>query len=140
MKRKLPVLTKKIVSNIIVAGFILCTLIFTAGFVAFSRQFQNQYDKSIRSVAATILECLNPDSFDTYLETQTTDAQYEEITRILQYFIDQFDLNLIYVSAVEPPDYTHITYIYNPVKKGGRHSPFPLGYFEVYEELYCGSS
>ncbi len=140
MKRRLPVLTKKIVLNVVIAGFILCTLIFTAGFIAFSRQFKTQYDKSIRSVAATVLECLNPDSFDNYLATQTPDAQYEEINTILQYFVDQFDLNLIYVSSVEPPDYTRITYIYNPVKKGGRHSPFPLGYFEVYEEPQYNAS
>lgn len=140
MKRRLPVLTKKIVFNVVIAGFILCTLIFTAGFIAFSRQFKNQYDKNIRSVAATVLECLNPDSFENYLATQTTDAQYDEINTILQYFIDQFDLNLIYVSSVDSPDYTRITYIYNPVKKDGRHSPFPLGYYEVYEEPQYNAS
>lgn len=140
MKRKLPVLTKKIVLNVVIAGFILCSLIFFAGFIAYSRQFHTQYDKNIRSVAATVVECLNPDSFETYLETQTPDAQYEEINNILQYFVEQFDLNLIYVSAVEPPDYTRITYIYNPVKKGGKHSPFPLGFFEVYEEPDYNSS
>ena len=140
MKRRLPVLTKKIVLNVVIAGFILCTLIFAVGFLSFSRQFRTQYDKSIRSVAATILECLNPDSFESYLTSKTPDAEYEEINKILQYFIDQFDLNLIYVSSVEPPDYTRITYIYNPVKKGGRHSPFPLGYFEVYEEPQYNSS
>ena len=140
MKRRLPVLTKKIVLNVVIAGFILCSLIFFAGFIAYSRQFRTQYDKNIRSVAATVLECLNPDSFETYLKTKTPDAQYEEINNILQYFIEQFDLNLIYVSAVEPPDYTRITYIYNPVKKGGKHSPFPLGYFEVYEEPQYNSS
>ena len=134
MKRMLPVLTKKIVLNVVIAGFILCSLIFFAGFIAYSRQFRSQYDKNIRSVAATVLECLNPDSFETYLKTNTPDAQYEEINSILQYFVEQFDLNLIYVSSVEPPDYTRITYIYNPVKKGGKHSPFPLGFFEVYEE------
>ena len=140
MKRRLPVLTKKIVLNVVIAGFILCTLIFSAGFIAFSRQFKNQYDKHVRSVAATVLECLNPDSFEQYLASQKTDAQYEQINHILQYFIDQFELNLIYVSSVEPPDYKRITYIYNPVKTGGRHSPFPLGYFEVYEEPQYNAS
>ncbi len=139
-RRKLPVLTKKIVFNIVVAGFILCTMIFAAGFIAYSRQFRTQYDKNIRSVASTVLECLNPDSFDTYLQTKTTDARYDEINNILQYFIEQFELNLIYVSSVEPPDYTRITYIYNPVKKGGKHTPFPLGFFEVYEEPDYNSS
>lgn len=139
-RRRLPVLTKKIVFNIVVAGFILCTMIFAAGFIAYSRQFRTQYDKNIRSVAATVLECLNPDDFDTYLQTKNTDARYDEINNILQYFIEQFELNLIYVSAVEPPDYTRITYIYNPVKKGGKHSPFPLGFFEVYEEPDYNSS
>ena len=119
MKRRLPVLTKKIVLNIIIAGFILCTMIFAAGFIAYSKQFRTQYDKHIRSVAATVVECLNPDSFDNYIETKTTDARYDEINNILQYFIEQFELNLIYVSQVEAPDYTRITYIYNPVKKGG---------------------
>ena len=140
MKRRLPVLTKKIVFNIVIAGFILCTMIFAAGFIAYSRQFRSQYDKNIRSVAATVVECLNPDSFDAYLQTKTPDARYNEINNILQYFIEQFELNLIYVSAVEAPDYTRITYIYNPVKKGGKHSPFPLGYFEIYEEPHYNSS
>ncbi len=140
MKRRLPVLTKKIVLNIVIAGFILCTMIFAAGFIAYSRQFRTQYDKNIRSVAATVVECLNPDSFDTYLKTKTTDVRYDEINNILQYFIEQFELNLIYVSSVEPPDYNRITYIYNPVKNGGKHSPFPLGFFEVYEEPDFNSS
>ncbi|MBR5401086.1 MAG: serine/threonine-protein phosphatase [Treponema sp.] len=140
MRRKLPVLTKKIIFNIVIAGFILCTLIFLAGFAAYSRQFRTTYDKNIRSVAATVVECLNPDSFQTYLETKTPDADYERINDILQYFIEQFDLNLIYVSSVEPPDYKRITYIYNPVKKGGKHSPFPLGFYEEYEEPDYNSS
>lgn len=140
MKRKLPVLTKKIVLNVIISGFVLCSLVFTAGYVAFSRQFRSQYDSSIRSIAEAACQCLDPDSFDEYLLTSSHGPEYDAINKILQDFVDKFDLNMIYVSSVKGENYTDITYIYNPVKKDSHFKSFPLGYFEVYEEADYNSS
>ena len=140
MRRRLPILTKKIVTNVVIAGFILCSLIFFAGYFAFQRQFKTQYDSSVRSVAAAARDCLDPDLFDEYLQTKTHGESYDSINEILQYLVDQFGLNMIYVSSVEPPDYSHITYIYNPVKKNSSFKTFPLGYSEVYEEPGYNSS
>ncbi|MCR4734817.1 MAG: serine/threonine-protein phosphatase [Treponema sp.] len=134
MARRIPVLTKKIILNIVIAGFILCTLIFATGYLAFSRQFRTQYDESIRSIASAARECLDPDSFDSYLLTGQHGEEYDAINKILQDFVDKFDLNMIYVSFVTGENYTDITYIYNPVKINSRYKSFPLGYFEVYVE------
>ena len=134
MKRKLPVITKKILFLVVIAGFLLCTLVFAAGYGAFSWEFRVQYDSSIRAISAAARECLEPDAFPVYLATRERNESYDSVHRILQDFVDKFELNLIYVSAVEPPDYTHITYIYNPVKKDGKWSEYPLGYEEDYRE------
>lgn len=131
--RKFPIITKKIVGGVIVSGIVLCSAIFAAGFWAFSHQSRRQYDDNIRSIAEAARECLNPDAFPRYIGGEK-DAEFEAVNAILQDFVDKFDLNLLYVSVVNPPDYTHITYIYNPVKRGGRWTEFPLGYEEDYIE------
>ncbi len=133
-KRKVPKITKKIMIIIFLAGLILCSIIFSMAYISFHRQFRAQYDSDIRSIAATAREVLNPDDFGRYISTLQTDDKYNEVLRILQDFVDKFDLNLLYVSVTSPPDYTHIAYIYNPVKKGGRWREFPLGYSEEYKE------
>ena len=139
-RRKLPIITKKILSLVIVAGFLLCSLVFAAGYWAFSREFRAQYDSSVRSIAAAARECLNPDDFSEYLACGKGDKKYDDVLRILQDFVDKFDLNMIYVSCVEPPDYSHITYIYNPVKSGGKWTSYSLGYEEDYFEVDYNAS
>ncbi len=134
MKRKHSVLTKKIVLRVMIFAFILCSFVFAVGYLAFTHQFKNEYDRTILSIAEASRECLNPDDFGRYLETKETDEAYNSVFNILQDFVDKFDLNLLYVSNVEGENYTNITYIYNPVKQGGKWKPFELGYFEVYEE------
>ena len=124
----------------LVVGLALCTIVFAAGYWAFSKQFETQYDSSIRSIASAARECLHPDDFKRYLDSGEKDSAYMQTFAILQDFVDKFDLNLLYVSKVEPPDYTRITYIFNPVRKGGRWSEYPLGYFETYEEPEYNSS
>lgn len=138
--KKLPVVTKKVVAVALMVGLALCTIVFAAGYWAFSKQFETQYDSSIRSIASAARECLHPDDFARYLETGEKDSAYMQTFAILQDFVDKFDLNLLYVSKAEPPDYTRITYIYNPVRKGGRWSEYPLGYFETYVEPEYNSS
>ena len=133
-KQKIPVITKRIVTAIIVVGFLLCTAIATVGYRAFSRQFRIQYDENIRSIADAARETLNPDRFAQYLANPVVDDEYKAVMKILQDFVDKFNLNLIYVSAIEAPEYSHITYLYNAVKKDGKWKPFPLGYSEVYVE------
>ncbi|MBR4386270.1 MAG: SpoIIE family protein phosphatase [Treponema sp.] len=139
-RRKLPIITQKILSLVIVAGFLLCSLVFAAGYWAFSREFRAQYDSSVRSIAAAARECLNPDDFSEYLACGKGDKKYDDVLRILQDFVDKFDLNMIYVSCVEPPDYSHITYIYNPVKSGGKWTSYSLGYEEDYFEVDYNAS
>ena len=131
--KKLPVITKKIVIDALIMGLVLCSIVFAAGYWSFSRQFEKQYDSSIRAIAAAARECLYPDDFKRYLEVGP-DANYTQTAAILQDFVDKFDLNLLYVSMVEAPDYNRITYIHNPVRKGGKWKEYPLGYFEIYNE------
>lgn len=120
--RKISVITKKLAVAILMAGFMLCSLMAFVGHRIFSRQFRIQYDSNIRAIASAARECLNPDDFENYIATCRPDSAYEGVQKILQDFVDKFDLNMLYVSYVEPPDYSEITYIYNPVMKGGRWS------------------
>ena len=133
-QKKIPVIIKKTLLLIVFSGFLLCTVVSVAGYLGFSRQFRSQYDASIRSIGEASRACLNPDDFSLYMNTKIRDEKYEEVAHILQDFVDKFDLNMMYVSSVLPPDYTHITYIYNPVKKNGKWHEFPLGYEEDYLE------
>ena len=139
-RRRIPVITKKVLTTIIVAGTLLCFAIGFLGYSSFNRQFRVQYDSNIRSIAAAAREALNSDSFETYLATGEKDETWTEIHKILQDFVDKFDLNLLYVSSVKGENYTDITYIFNPVKKDGKWSEFPFLYNESYIEPNYNSS
>ncbi len=136
-KKAFPVITKRVLLFISVAGFILCALIFAASYWAFNRQFTEQYDADILEIAAAARACLNPDDFERYRQDPVADQRHKNVLELLQLFVDEFDLNVIYVSAVEAPEYRHIFYFYDPVNKHGKWKPYPLGYEEdYYEESY----
>ena len=139
-RRRIPIITKRVLTSVVLAGFLLCTLISFASHWTFTRQFRSQYDTNIRAIAEAARETLNPERFPDYLANPQADYEWKSIRHILQDFVDKFDLNLLYVSAVEPPDYTHITYLYNPVKNDGKWKEFPLGYSEVYTESNYNAS
>lgn len=129
-----PTITKKIILYIVLADLVLCSLVFAVSYWSFNRQFREQYDTSLQEICETARAMLNPDDFSTYLVTREKDTAYENVMQTLQYFVDKFDLNMIYVSAVDAPDYTHIFYFYDPVNSHGKYSPYPLGYEEDYFE------
>ena len=133
-KIRFPVITKKIILYIAIANFVLCALVVGISYLSFNRQFRAQYDTSIREIASAARDCLNPDDFAKYRENPVADEAHEKILALLQLLVDNFDLNVIYVSAVEAPDYTHIFYFYDPVNKHGKWKPYPLGYEEDYFE------
>ena len=136
-KKAFPVITKRVILFISVAGFVLCSLVIAASYWAFNRQFREQYDTSIREIAATARASLNPDDFEKYRANPVPDKAHKETLRLLQRLVDEFDLNVIYVSEVEPPDYRHIFYFYDPVGPKTNWKPYPLGYEEdYYEEGY----
>ncbi|MBQ9626180.1 MAG: hypothetical protein IJR40_03295, partial [Treponema sp.] len=60
-KKAFPVITKRVILFIGVAGFVLCSMVIAASYWAFNRQFREQYDASIREIAATARASLNPD-------------------------------------------------------------------------------
>lgn len=134
INKAFPKITKKILIGIIVADCLLCAIVFSASYWAFNKHFKVQYDSIIREISATARECLNPDDFSRYLATKQEDDKYRMVFDILDDFVEKFELNLIYVSVVEPPDYTHIIYIYDPINKVKGWKPYPLGYEEDYHE------
>ena len=134
MDKKFPAITKKIIFCIILAEIVLSSLLISVSYFAFNRQFREQYDSSVLEVCASARDFLNPDDFAKYLSTRERDARYNEVESILQRLVDNCNLNMIYVSYVEAPGYTHITYVYDPVNSKGRYSPYPLGYEEDYYE------
>ena len=129
-----PKITKRVITYVLIADVLLCSLIFAISFSSFNRQFRNQYDSSIREIAQTARDFLNPDDFEGYRKNPVPDEKWNSVSETLQVFVDDFDLNVIYVSAVEPPDYTHIFYFYDPVNKKGKWKPYALGYEEDYYE------
>lgn len=138
--KRIPVITKKVAVAVMIFGFLLCSIISFVGYHSFNTQFRKQYDSSIRSIADAACQCLNADDFENYLSAGTKADEWAFINKILQDFVDKFDLNLLYVSVVKAPDYKDITYIYNPVKKGGKWTEFPFLYTEHYEEPDYNSS
>ncbi|MBR5033120.1 MAG: SpoIIE family protein phosphatase [Treponema sp.] len=137
---KLPIITKRIILNVFIAGTLLCGTLFAVGVWSFSKEFTTQYDASIRAISAAACECLPTEKLSYYAESKQKDAEYIACQKILQDFVDKFELNLLYVSIVEPPDYIHITYVFNQVNKDGRLNEYPLGYEEDYINEHYNSS
>lgn len=132
--KRIPVITKKVAVAVMISGFLLCSVIAFVGYQSFNKQFRQQYDSSIRSIATAACECLNSDEFENYLINGQKGPAWDGVNKILQDFVDKFDLNLLYVSSVKGENYTDITYFYNPVKNGGKWKEFPFLYSEHYEE------
>jgi sigma-B regulation protein RsbU (phosphoserine phosphatase) len=132
--RKISTITFRITAVIVIESILLCFIFLVFSYMAFSRQFRASYDANIRAIAEASLECINEEDFPHYLETLECDEKYDAVKYILQDFVDKFELNFIYVSVVDPPDYTHITYIYDLIKKDSTWTPYPLGYSEDYIE------
>ena len=130
--KRIPVLTKKVLTGVILSGLVLFIVLSIAGQVTFTKHFRENYDDHLRSIAIAAQECLDSDNFKQYLNTKERTASYERVKSILDGFVRNFDLNMIYVSVPEGPDYTKITYIYNPVNPKSRFHEFPLGYQEIY--------
>ncbi len=133
-KKHFPKITKTIILFIVLTDFILCSLVFTVSYFSFNQQFREQYDTSIQEICRAARETLNPEDFPKYLQTKEPDENYYSVFNSLKNFCDQFELNVIYVSAVKPPDYTHIFYFYDPCGKVTHWEPYPLGYEEDYFE------
>ena len=138
--RKIPVLTIKIISLIVGASILLSTTLFFIGFYQFDRQFEKQYRSTMLSIAKTARDSLNADLFPKYLETGTPDGSWYAVHDILQRIVNDFELNLMYVSYVEAPDYNKVHYIYNPVRTGSKYKEFPLAHFEVYKQPIYNNS
>ena len=138
--KKLSVITLKILTIVVGASILLCTALFFIGFYQFDRQFDKQYRTTMISIAKTARDSLNADLFPKYLETSLPDGSWYAVHDVLQRLVNDFDLNLMYVSYVEPPDYSRIHYIYNPVRLGSKYKEFPLGHFEVYKQPIYNNS
>ncbi|EID85875.1 HD-GYP domain-containing protein [Treponema sp. JC4] len=133
-KKRFSTITKKIILYIVLADIILCSIVFATSYLSFNRQFREQYDSSIREICAAAREFLNPDDFANYRLTREKDQTYENVNNMLQNMVDRFELNMIYVSAVDAPDYTHIFYFYDPTGKNFKYKPYPLGHEEDYRQ------
>ena len=132
-RRRFPVITKNVILCIVLADLVLCSIVFVASYLAYNKQFRIQYDSSMQNISTAARDCLNPDDFESYLATREPNEEYYNVAKTLQSFVNKFDLNLIYVSAVDGPDYTHITYFYDPINPNG---PWPAPYPFLYEEDY----
>lgn len=138
--KRISVITLKILTIVVGSSILLCAALFFVGFYQFDKQFDKQYRTTMISIAKTARDSLNADLFPKYLETSLPDGSWYAVHDILQRLVNDFELNLIYVSYVEPPDYNKIHYIYNPVRTGSKYKEFPLGHFEVYKQPIYNNS
>ncbi|MBQ6028515.1 MAG: hypothetical protein IJL24_03175, partial [Treponema sp.] len=83
-KKAFPVITKRVVLFIGMAGFVLCSMVIAVSYWAFNRQFREQYDASIREIAATARASLNPDDFAKYRANPVPDQAHKEVLKLLQ--------------------------------------------------------
>ena len=92
--RKIPIITKRIILNVFIAGTLLCGTLFAVGVWSFTNEFTNQYDTSIRAISAAACECLPTEKLSYYADTKQKDDEYNSCQKILQDFVDKFELTL----------------------------------------------
>ena len=80
--KRIPVLTKKVLTGVILSGFVLFIVLSIAGQVTFTKHFRENYDDHLRSIAIAAQECLDSDNFEQYLNTKERTASYERVKSI----------------------------------------------------------
>lgn len=125
--KKFTGIAGKLTIGVIFFGLLLGALCSAVGYIEFTSVLERQYNDSAYEVAETARSILNPDKFGQYLETGSTDEEYENILSRLDALTDATNVTFIYVAKVSE-DYKTLTYIYDTVNSNTGFSRYPLGY------------
>lgn len=126
--KKLTGIAGKLTLGVIIFGILLGAVCSAVGYMEFTAVLEQQYNDTAYEIAETARAILNPDKFDQYLSTGSTDEEYENILHRLDLLTDAANVTFIYVAKVDQSDYRTLTYIYDTVNSGTGFERYPLGY------------
>ncbi|MGN0803992.1 MAG: SpoIIE family protein phosphatase [Candidatus Coproplasma sp.] len=103
------------------------------GYFEFSNALKEQYAEIANGIAKYVALEIDAQTLDVYLESKTTDGDYDEVREQLQRTADSEDCKVIYVAKVHT-DTKEREYIYNVVSKTSGYSPYAIGYRDTASE------
>ena len=123
-KRKSIGLTGKLVCGMVLLGFLLCLVSCLIGYQRFTTVLERQYNDAAYEIAETALSYVDGDRVEEYLCTGKTDGAYDETLAKLDVLVDTMEANFIYVAAVDPADFTTLTYVYDSLNSASDFSRY----------------
>ena len=117
----------KLALTIVAVCVVIVTVAVACGYFFFTKALETSYNEMAYNVADAAAAAVDPDNFDTYLATQTTDEQWQSVHDALQELNDSMDCTFIYVVRFNE-DESAYTYIYEAVNPDMGFSEYPLGY------------
>ena len=124
-KIKFP-LSRKIALMVIAFVFALNTVVIIISYNHYKREMYENYEKFAMNIGAVAAAQLNPDKFQTYLETGETDEEYRQAFDILCDIQQNGGVEYLYVVKPQPDE---VWYVLDTDPTEGA---IPLGYHEPY--------
>jgi len=118
----------KLVSGIVLAGFLVGAAASYVGYYQFTAVLERQYNDSAYNVAATACTYVDGDRLDDYLRTGQKDEAYYKTQQMLDTLTEKMECTFIYVAKVDRSDYQTLTYIYDALPEDSSFTRYELGY------------
>ena len=121
-------LSRKIAVMVIAIAIILSTVLIAAFTEHYRQEMIEDFERMAMDVAAIAATQLNPDKFQTYLDTGVKDEEYEKAFEQLSKFRESADVEYLYVVVPKPDE---VWYVMDTDPTEGQ---IPLGYHQPYYE------
>ena len=140
-------LIRPIFNAIIGLIMLLSAAIGTVGYFEFADALKQQYTEAANGIAENIALGIDGGALDKYLESKTTDDEYNTNRNHIQHTANAEDCSVIYVAKVHT-DTKEREYIYNVVSETSGFLPYDIGFrdqineefLEVYDCIVKGES
>lgn len=124
--------TKSVMHTTLVFGVVMTFIIICISSIHVTSISMQEYNWHIRSAAWAGVATVAAEEVPKWLETRQADAAWNYTNKMMQRMVHDFGLDYAYLCVVDPPDYTHITYIFNPVSEDTSFTAYPLGHEQDY--------
>jgi sigma-B regulation protein RsbU (phosphoserine phosphatase) len=121
-------LSRKIAVMVIAIAIILSTVLIAAFTEHYRQEMIDDFERMAMDVAAIAATQLNPDKFQTYLDTGVKDEEYEKAFEQLSKFRESADVEYLYVVVPKPDE---VWYVMDTDPTEGQ---IPLGFHQPYYE------
>ena len=121
-------LSRKIAVMVIAIAIILSTVLIAAFTEHYRQEMIDDFERMAMDVAAIAATQLNPDKFQTYLDTGVKDEEYKNAFEQLSKFRESADVEYLYVVVPKPDE---VWYVMDTDPTEGQ---IPLGYHQPYYE------